>query len=386
MLLTETFSTDFPLHLFPLYTVFVSPGIKLTDAPTGRLSGGVALLVRKQFARFVKQIHVEYDYCVVLQLSKELFGLNKDCILLGIVSPPSNSIYYKNCETDNGMSLVENCIFDVIDQHGELPFLVFGDLNARTGTANANECVLPDSVLDVENDNEDAQNQYCRQSKDLQTNVFGRYLLCIYEQFNLVILNGCLPGDQEGNYTYIAHNGLSVIDSFLLSRCLVHLGTSPAMIPNTESKHMPVELELELVGNNDVIIERQRKVKIQKKNIWDANKAQDYYDMYFTEEVSALFTQATELINYDVEAAVKVFNSAVKLAGDCMKKIATSSNVSGKPWFDLECTVKCRVVRKALRKFNAVKSDSNSNELRINYIEERREYKQRLKQNKKGCP
>ena len=77
VLLTETFSTDFPSHLFPLYTVFVSPGIKLTDAPTGRLSGGVALLVRKQFARFVKQIHVEYDYCVVLQLSKELFGLDR---------------------------------------------------------------------------------------------------------------------------------------------------------------------------------------------------------------------------------------------------------------------------------------------------------------------
>ena len=35
---------------------------------------------------------------------------------------------------------------------------------------------------------------------------------------------------------------------------------------------------------------------------------------------------------------------------------------------------------KALRKFNAVKSDSNSNELRIKYIEERREYKQLLKQ------
>ena len=35
---------------------------------------------------------------------------------------------------------------------------------------------------------------------------------------------------------------------------------------------------------------------------------------------------------------------------------------------------------KALRKFNAVKSDSNSNEFRINYTEERREYKQLLKE------
>ena len=74
--------------------------------------------------------------------------------------------------------LVENCIFDITEQHGELSFLGFGDLNARTATANANKCVLPDSVLDMENDNEDAQNQYCRQSKYLHTNDFGRYLLC----------------------------------------------------------------------------------------------------------------------------------------------------------------------------------------------------------------
>ena len=69
------------------------------------------------------------------------------------------------------MSLVENRIFDIIEQQGELPaFLVFGD--ARTGTANANDCVLPDSVSDMGNDNEDAQNQYCRQSKDVHTNDF----------------------------------------------------------------------------------------------------------------------------------------------------------------------------------------------------------------------
>ena len=194
------------------------------------------------------------------------------------------------------MSLVENCIFNIIEQHGELAFWVFGDLNARTGTANANECVLlPYSVLDMGNDNEDAQNQYCRQSKDVHTNDFGRYLLCICEQFNLVILNGCLPGDKEGNYTYIARNGLSVIDYFLLSRCLVHMGTRLAVISNTESKHMPVELELELVGKNDVSVERQRKVKIQKY-IWDANKVQDYSDMFFTEEVSALLHRRLNLL------------------------------------------------------------------------------------------
>ena len=85
--LTETFSVDFPSHPFLLYPVFVSPGVKLTDSPTGRLSGVVALLVRKQFARFVKQIHVDYDYCVVLRLSKELSGLDKDYFARSLFTP-----------------------------------------------------------------------------------------------------------------------------------------------------------------------------------------------------------------------------------------------------------------------------------------------------------
>ena len=59
------------------------------------------------------------------------------------------------------------------EQHGELPFLVFGDFNARRRTANADECViarLPDSVSDMDSDNETAQNQYRRESKDWYTN------------------------------------------------------------------------------------------------------------------------------------------------------------------------------------------------------------------------
>ena len=63
-----------------------------------------------------------------------------------------------------------------------------------------------------------------------------------------------------------------------------------------------------------------------------------------------------------------------------MKRTVTSGNISGKPWFDLECTEKRRAVRKALRQCNAVKSDSSSSGFRISYTEERREYQQLLKQ------
>ena len=58
-LLVETFSKTFPSLLFPLHDVFIVPGVKLTDAVTARLSGGVVLLIRKESGKYFEQITVE---------------------------------------------------------------------------------------------------------------------------------------------------------------------------------------------------------------------------------------------------------------------------------------------------------------------------------------
>ena len=134
ILLTETFSTCFPVHLFSLHDVVVSPGVRLTDSKTARLSGGVALLVRKKkLNSFVKHVRVEFDNCVTLKLLKELTGMTVDCVLIGMCLPPSQSLCNADTEIDNGVSLLEHCIIDILEETGEVPIIIFGDLNARTG-------------------------------------------------------------------------------------------------------------------------------------------------------------------------------------------------------------------------------------------------------------
>ena len=68
MFLTETFLVNFHSHLFPMHDVFLSPGIRLSDATTARLLDGVVLLIKKEEDKsvLVKQIHVELDNCVVV--------------------------------------------------------------------------------------------------------------------------------------------------------------------------------------------------------------------------------------------------------------------------------------------------------------------------------
>ena len=104
-----------------------------------RVSGGVALLVRKELSRFVDRIHTEYDNIIILKLSKQLLGTESEVVLLGSYTPPANSVYYKETEITNGISLTEQCIKDVIETVGDLPLTAFGELNARTGSENATE-------------------------------------------------------------------------------------------------------------------------------------------------------------------------------------------------------------------------------------------------------
>ena len=85
---------------------------------------------------------------------------------------------------------------------------------------------LPDGGFDTENvDNDYKETCFRRVSKDATVNEFGRYLLCVCEQFDLIIMNGLLPGDEDGNFTYIARNGSSIINYFIMSKCLVHVAS-----------------------------------------------------------------------------------------------------------------------------------------------------------------
>ena len=379
--LTETFSVNFPSHLFPMHDVFLSPGIRLSDATTARLSGGVALLIKKEKSVLVKQIHVELDNCVVLKLSRDLTGLDTDSVFIGMYLPPSQSLYYTDTEIDNGVALLEQCIIDIFEEFGELPIIICGDLNARTGGMNARDVQLLDDVVeDVCNENIIDDIHFRRVSKDVTLNEFGRYLLYVCEQFNLVVLNGLLPGDEDGNFTYISHSGSSIIDYFIMSRCLVHLGLQLSIVPKIDSKHMPVKMSLKLPSTVSGTDAKPKTYKVQKY-IWNTEKSQQYFDTCSSDDVSSLFKDAVGLIDVDIEAALSKFTDGIRKAGHCMQKTVTVGKNKGSPWFDGECKNKRRLVRQCLRRYQK-SNGTDARNLRIAYTKQRQEYKRFLKEKK----
>ena len=129
-LLIETSTETDPDSMFPSHKSFVFPGSKVPDSIHGRLSGGVILLVRKEPSEYVERINIETDNFFALRLSHRLLGTSTDCLLVRTYLPPENSPYNEETDIYNGVSLLEDCLIELVRLCGHIPLIICGDLNS----------------------------------------------------------------------------------------------------------------------------------------------------------------------------------------------------------------------------------------------------------------
>ena len=80
--------------------------------------------------------------------------------------------------------MIEQCILDVTESLGDLPLILFGDFNARTGNENSDAADTVDCGFDIFGNSEDAHSSPHRVSKDTVVNDFGRYLSNVCTEFD----------------------------------------------------------------------------------------------------------------------------------------------------------------------------------------------------------
>ena len=98
-----------------------------------------------------------------------------------------------------------------------------------------------------------------------------------------------------------------------------------------------------------------------------------------TEETCAMLDRAIDLIDFDLDEALNLFNSCIKEKAECMKKqITINKGRKQDEWFDWECKVARKNVRRLLKKFRR----SLHSEDRNSFCIARREYKNTLKRKK----
>lgn len=383
ILLLETFLDSFSDSIISTHKAIVCPGVKVSDSAHGRLSGGLIFLIRNELSQFVQQIHIETDNILVLKVASNLFGTQEDCLLIGAYLPPENAKYYENTDIYNGVALLEDCLLELSGQYNNCPLIICGDLNARTGVLNTTLCDPLDDICQMfDNDfssteSNDGKDAFARDSKDSTVNAFGRFLLSVCEEFNLVIVNGLKCFNWPDAFTYVSEHGCSVIDYIIVSHSLLSFCKLFSVLPMIESKHAVVKL---CVDSSVVSYSHKHEVTSTLKYKWDDEKKNVFLEALTTDYFDTVLNEASSLVEINVNCALEKFNEGLRFAGNCMQKTIYFGIEKSKVWFDVECRHSRQVLRKFLHKFTKF----NTDEVRLAYIQKRREYKELLKNKKQS--
>ena len=376
----ETFmlTNDIPSNIFSSFmSPFFSPATKLDEM--GRCSGGVIVLVKKTLINYVSVIQHELPNCVILKFSDIS---HKDLLCIFPYVPCESSPFYNNLLVKNGVTMLESCIHELYTKNPNCSFMIMGDLNGRlSNTQPINECNIANKYTDNINSVSffmDDTPVYCRKSEDIITSTFGRSLIEMCITFEFIILNGCCKGDNNGSFTYIAPNGNSVIDYCIVSEDLLLNDLYMHVHSRVESKHMPISLTMKISRNINLCHDH---VYSFKKFVWNENHLNQFNHEWLDHGIRQNIKDLEQIMYNDIDLTsdcVTAFSELLIHCSHMMFKTVTfdpSKSTSCTTWFDSECYIKKRVVRKYLRKYRNTRSIDN----KALYVGHRREYKALLK-------
>lgn len=288
----------------------------------GRASGGILTGVKNK----IKEIETQKDIPDVQERKIEI--QNK---LWRIVT-----IYSKNMRKTR--EKIEETVGDM-----KVPRVIIGgDFNARTGQRGSFS-------------SEERRENETRKSKDKVKNAEGERLIEMVEENGWEILNGNFEGDEEGEFTFIAGRGNSVIDYVLIDSSLKGEIKSFRIEDRIESDHLP--LKVEIYGKTSK--ETQEEEQWKARRIW-------------TEEGITHYQEEINKITFEQEGTNEMMNEMIrKINGAVFKKVMRIRKwkPGAKRWWDKECSEKKREARRALRRWKQGKDE------RETYIQKRRELK-----------
>ena len=200
-------------NILPGYVCFDIPAFKYEKL--GRPMCGILVYVKNNLIKYVKQVETNCKFAIFLKIDKLLCSSFKDILFSFTYIPPYYSNAYKN-ENVKGIGMIENYLLNTEIDLSEVILSVVGDLNCRT--ADKLDFIPNDHVPpELEEFNEVLCSSVERRSScDKISNKAGDELLRFCIAYSLLIMNGRVGSDKDiGNFTFMGHNGNSLIDYFI---------------------------------------------------------------------------------------------------------------------------------------------------------------------------
>ena len=306
-------------------------------------------------------------------------------------------VYLKPSTSSRNVLVTDFNDFDVLSEkicelRESAEILVFGDLNARTGTlcdfydttSLSNNDYSPD-FFDSNNyvtvDDFTSKNMLStRNNKDKKTNDYGHRLINLCKISGMVICNGRVEGDFDGEFTYIDKKGKSAIDYALASKGLFqYMNSFFVHTPTVFSDHSPVILNLKNVVFNDTgcrSVDTNKYLTSTYK--WLNGKSEDIFLSNMSNDVSVdslnciIDVLQTDITDHEViDECINSLNNVLEHAALPLKhtyvtndaKSCPFKNNQSNPWYDQECRLKRKEFDTAIKIYKDTPSTDNLNNL-----------------------
>jgi len=215
-------------------------------------------------------------------------------------------------------------------------------------------------------DNREEDGRRKRGSKDGKINKEGKKLLSFLEEKGWGILNGCMKGDEEGEYTFIGGKSNTIIDYILGDEEVREKVRKFRVGEEVDSDHHPVEVWI-----------KGREQRIKKfegarggrsgRGIWNTEGCKAYKE----EIEKILLREGTGgLEREDMENEIREVIKGVE-------RKMTGREERKRGWWDEECKTKKREVRRRLREWRRKKGEGKE------YKEKKKEYRELCDRKKK---
>ncbi|CAC5423117.1 unnamed protein product [Mytilus coruscus] len=172
-----------------------------------RNEGGIAVFCKSFLCNGIIAEKELNDGIILLKLDHNFFATDKDIFICFSYVPHERSNYYQLCDID-----FHDIIESIVNNYSDKGIvMVCGDLNSRIGELS--DFLLSDDLDKYVESVEHVVNPIIsdRHSMDKTVNAFGRKLLQMCFNTGLVVANGRLCNDKDGNFTFCTAKGRSVM-------------------------------------------------------------------------------------------------------------------------------------------------------------------------------
>ena len=228
-------------------------------------------------------------------------------------------------------------------------------------------------------------------SRDQHSNFAGSCLKSFALKQNLYILNGSVPPDHPGTYTFMAGSRCSTIDYILVCSSILVQVKNFQILPYIEGDHFPLFLQisslptpLHLKTRWPIELDSCSRTRCRVK--WSLHLQSTVKEVLDNHDLQSFRLACTNPVgNHNpithLEVLISKLGSILFKPAQNMDRRKKGSRIS-KPWFDRECMTAKKNLTKAYKNFAKAPGNS-SDEVRDSMLVLKKSYKKLVVQKKK---